>query len=294
MRKHLRHTALTATLSLLAAAAAAQSARSSATTSWPSCSADNKPDATLQVCLRPVAIDRIDQAGATLGLDYRIDYLRSLGGGGQTSKGKDVVDEKDANVVIRDGQLAARLRGTLTAAREKNPHKLIDLTGSWRYAISTLPAYYYAGADLAFETDQSLENKQFTLGLTGAVTKGGIVRASDVGTVILSLARVEPRDDTAREKAEGSLRAFNRWNLEASYSVGVAHRMLRSIDFNYRHYQELSPSRAIRAAGLDQNRRGLVRLNLDRDFFFQYSRGSLPFDQRSVRAVTVGWSMKLD
>jgi hypothetical protein len=291
MCKHLRRAALTATLSLLATAAAAQSAGS--TTSW-SCGAGDKPEATLRICLRPVAIDRTDQPGATLGLGYRIDYLKSLGGGGQTSKGEPVVSDKDADVVLRDGQLAARLRGTFTATRQKNPHKLIDLTGSWQYAISTRPARYYVGADLAFETDQSFENKQFALGLTGAVTKGGIVHASDAGTVILSLARVDPRDVTAREEVEGSLRAFNRWNLEASYSVGVSHRMLRSIDFDYRHYQELSPSRAIRAAGLDRNRQGLVRLNLDRDFFVQYSRGSLPFDQRAVRAVTMGWSMKLD
>lgn len=253
--------------------------------------AERKP---FQATFKPVVIDRADRAGTTLGIDYHLDYLKPLGGRGRTSQGSPVVAAGEENTVITEGELAARLRGTVTASKEKNPHKLIDLEGAWRYVISTTPAWYRLGANLTFETDQSFANKQLAYGLSAAASKVSILKPGDAGSVLLHMARVDPRQDVARKTAEGSLHGFPRWNLEASYSLNLSHPKLRSIDFNYRHYQELSPSRAIRAAGLDRNRLGLVRLNLDQDFFLQYSRGSLPFDQRSVRAVKIGWTAKFE
>jgi hypothetical protein len=253
--------------------------------------AERKP---FQASFKPVVIDSADRVGTTLGLEYDLEYSRSLGGRGRTSQGSDVVAPGEPDVVIKEGELAARLRGTITASKEKNPHKLIDLAGSWHYVISTLPAWYRVGANLTFETDQSFANKQLAYGLSTAVSKVSIVKPGDAGSLLLHFARVNPSDDAARKAAEGSLKAFQRWNLEASYSLNLNHQKLRSIDFNYRYYQELSPSAAIRVAGLDRRWLGLVRANLDNDFFLQYSRGSLPFDQRSVRAVTMGWSIKFD
>jgi hypothetical protein len=256
-----------------------------------STSAERKP---FQATIKPVLIDSASQGSATLGIDYDLDYLRPLGGRGRTSQGQPTVSVSDADVVITEGELSSRLRGTLASSKEKNPNKLVDLAAAWHYVISTVPAWYRLGAGVTYETDQSFENKQFSYGLNLAASKVSILKAGDAGSALISVGRVNPKDDAKRKSAEGKLDDFSRWNLELSYSLNLNHKKLSSIDFNYRHYQEISPSGAIKAVGLDRNRLGLIRLNLEQDFFVQYSRGSLPFDQKSERAVKAGWTTKFE
>ena len=90
--------------------------------------------------------------------------------------------------------------------------------------------------------------------------------------------------------------AYRRWDLEAIYHHNLKGSIgglpLRSLEFQYRHFQELSPKAAIEAAGLDRHRLGTVRLNLGDDKFIAYSRGRLPFDKQSDRAVKIGVAFK--
>lgn len=247
-----------------------------------------------QATIKPVLIDSANQTGTALGIDYDINYVKTLGGKGKTSRGERTVSDSDADVAIREGELVARVRGTMASSKEKNPNKLIDLSAAGHYLVSTVPAWYRVGGNLTYETDQSLANKQLALGASAGASKVSIFQNGDAGSIMFILARVNPIDDTARKTAEGKLDAFQRWNLEVSYSLNINSQKLRSVDVNYRHYQEISPSTAIKNAGLDRNKLGLIRLNLDQGFFLQYSSGSLPFDQRSERAVKVGWTAKFD
>lgn len=253
--------------------------------------ADRKP---FQATIKPVFIDGANQGSSTLGIDYNFNYLRSLGGRGRTSYGQPTISAEDADIIITEGELSSRLRGTLTASKESNPNKLVDFSGAWHYVISTVPAWYRFGAGVTYETDQSYENKQFSYGLNIAASKVSIFNNGDAGSIELSLGRVNPKNDAKRKAADGTLSDFSRLNFELSYSLNLNQNKMRSIDLNYRHYQEISPSNAIRAAGIDRNRLGLIRFNLEQGFFVQYSRGSLPFDQKSERAIKVGWTAKLE
>lgn len=69
---------------------------------------------------------------------------------------------------------------------------------------------------------------------------------------------------------------------------------MKSIEFQYRHYRELSAPASIERSGLDRYRLGTVRLNAGDDYFVAYSRGRLPFDRQSDRAVKIGWSGKFE
>jgi hypothetical protein len=170
---------------------------------------------------------------------------------------------------------------------------IIDFSATSLLVINTLPAYYRLGAVLTYETDQSRENKQTMYGLAGSTTKMNLFRQGDGITLMGNYGVIDPTKDTEREKVLASLDTYKRWNIEASYIIPIHHEKVRSIEFNYRHYQEVSAPAAVKAAGLDRNRLALLRINLAKEFFIEYSAGSLPFDQKEVRAVKVGWSILL-
>jgi hypothetical protein len=246
------------------------------------------------VRIKPVLIDTGSTQGATLGVDYNIQAKYSFSVGDKIGQGEDMFTLDDVNATLRSGQIDLRARGTLTSAKEKNPNKLLEFAAKGVYKINKEAYFLRLGAIATYETDQSFDNRQHMFGVTASVTKVSVLRNGDAGTLILNYGSVKPSNDAERERVLGNLDSFRRVNAELSYSIPVNRKQLRSIDFNYRHYQETGASGAIKAAGLDEQHLGLIRANLDQDFFIQYSRGALPFDLRSERAVKIGWSLKLE
>lgn len=245
-----------------------------------------------QSSFRPVLIQAGGQTESNLGIDYDLSY-RKTRLFAPPEFPSDTVPDGQAQQNIGELDLTLNVRGTLTASKNKTPNKLIDFTGTTNYALSTTPAWYYAGAAIQYESDQSFDNRQWAYGLTGAVALDDILQNGDYANFLIRLARVTPINDPARKSATGKLDAFQRINVEIDYTFNTGHAQVKSINFNYRHYQELASSTPVRQAGLDRNRLGTVRFNLAGGFFAQFSRGSLPFDQRSERAVKIGWSAQL-
>lgn len=239
--------------------------------------------------IKPVVIDSANSSGAALGLDYdfagKYQFWTT-----RTGAGSKIVELDDLDKTFRAGQLDLRARGTLASSKEKNPNKLLDFIGSGVLKLNAPSYWVKLGGTLTFETDQSFDNKQRMFGVTGTVSKVGSFLPGDAGSVIVNYGKVKPTKDEERKKVTGNLNSFRRWDLELSYSIPVNQQRVRSIDFDYRHYQEVSASNPIKVAGLDRNRLGLIRVNLEQNFFVQYSKGSLPFDQKSERAVKIGWS----
>ena len=242
---------------------------------------------------KPVAIDTGAATGISLGVDYdfvgKYQFWTT-----QTGAGSDVVNPDDLDKTFRAGQFDLRARGTLASSKEKNPNKLLDFAANAVLKLNA-PAYWAKlGGTLTFETDQGFDNKQQMFGLTGAVSKVGSFVPGDAGSVIVNYGTVNPTKDDVRKKLVGDLDSFRRWDLEISYSIPINKQKVRSIDLDYRHYKEVSAPAQISASGLDRNRVGLIRINLDQDFCVQYSKGSLPFDQQSQRAVKIGWTAKFE
>jgi hypothetical protein len=195
---------------------------------------------------------------------------------------------------LHSGLFTLKGKGTVTASKDSNPNKLLDLAaelaihrsgggiGSTRF-----------GAMGSFETDQSLDHKQSMYGVAASHTYGYFGLGITYG-------EVKPNKDEDRQKLVGNLDKFKRWNVELAFSMPIGNPFekadsasfvkLRSIEAGYRHYQEVGAAAAIKAAGKDRNRLGVVRVNFEGDYFLQYAKGSLPFDVRGDRSWQVGWT----
>lgn len=245
--------------------------------------------------LKPVVIDSSETSGSALGMDFDFKAKKQFATSKGTSAGSITISPEQADKSEHAGQVDFRLRGTLASSKEKNPNKLVDLASKAVYTYDTDFAYYKVGGVVTYETDQSFDHKQHMFGVAGSMSKVQIAVPGDAGSLLLNYGSVKPTSDTERKAAIGgnASDSYRRWNLEASYSYPINREKIRAIHFDYRHYQETSAPAAVKSAGLDRHRLGLVRLDLDQGFFVQYSKGSLPFDARSVRAVKIGWSTNI-
>jgi hypothetical protein len=248
--------------------------------------------------LRPALIEAKDSSGTTLGLNYELNKQFKFWQNSTTSVGSDVVPADSSQTPLHGGLFLLKGQGTVTASRGTNPNKLLDLSADLSaHRSGGGLGYTQLGAVGAFETDQGFEHKQSLLGLSVSHTLGYF----GLG---LTYAEVKPNKDADRQKLVGNLDKFKRWNAEFAFSMPIhnpyetanssALVKIRSIEAGYRHYQEIGAPSAIKTAGKDRNRLGLVRLNLDGDFFLQYSKGSLPFDKKGERAWQVGWTSKFE
>jgi hypothetical protein len=247
--------------------------------------------------IKPVMLDASKSTGATVGLEYTYFY-RSFRKLDSNDAGKP--DFSFADVVLRSVTTEVRGSGTLAASVERNPNKLLDLGASLRYDRSLgADTVVGAGARLKAETDQSFDDKQFGYSLE---LRGGVNNPlGPEGWLLayLNFGRIDPKGDHARSKALGgaSLSAYPRWDAEAIYHIDLKGRIggtsLRSLEVQYRHFQEVGAPVAIENAGLDRHRLGTVRLNFRDDLFVAFSKGSLPFDKQSDRSVKIGFAYQL-
>lgn len=247
--------------------------------------------------LKPVLLEGSKSDGATLGLDYT--YNRKWAASGSLDdSGADTFDFEKAWSTDRLVEL--RSKGTIATSRERNPNKMIDMALDARYEIKPAASWSFgAGASLKAETDQGLDQRQFGYALQTRTFVNNPI-GHGWGLLFLNYGQVDPAKDDQRKKAlgGGDLKRFDRWDAEAvlhhDLKGSVGGMKLDSIELQYRHFQEVAPSSAIRAAGLNRFRLGTVRVNLDDRMFVAYSRGRLPFDKQTDRTVKIGFSLKLD
>jgi hypothetical protein len=243
--------------------------------------------------IKPVLLDTDKTTGTSLALDYAFNKRIRFWAPGKTTVDSDVIPEGTEGMVIRSGELLLLARGTIASSSAKTSNKLLDFSAMPLLVINTLPAYYKLGGTVTYETDQSREHKQTMYGAAGSFTKINLLAQGDGVTLMAAYGKVDPTADTERKKLLGTLDIYKRWNAELSYIIPIRNEQVRSIEFDYRHYQEVDAPALVKGAGLDRNKLGLIRVNLANEFFVEYSAGTLPFDQRTVRAVKVGWSLKL-
>lgn len=258
--------------------------------------------------VKPVALDAKGGSGTVLGIDY--NYKKSVFSGGaclgSSNAGQGEIDP-NAPRCERGYQFDAA--GTIVSSAEKNPNKLLDFSGSYRHRIKHRALMQSYGAQAKYETDQSFENKQFVAGGTATATyifglpssgetnNGPKFLDNSVVALDFGIARVNPATDKARKTALAGapLDSYQRWDVEGyfNYLPPGDWKFVKTVEFNYRHFQELNPPAAVKQAGLQRHRLGIVRINLPEKFFVQYSKGSLPFDTKSERVVKFGLEYKI-
>jgi len=117
-------------------------------------------------------------------------------------------------------------------------------------------------------------------------------RGSNIPTIRLALARVDPSENDGRE-ALGVTSSYTRFNLEAAYRSLVAH--VGDGDFflesDLRWYHELGAPSVIRTAGLDEFTYFAAALTSTQGPFVSYSAGRLPLDAASDQVYELGWKL---
>jgi len=257
----------------------------------------NKPQG-LQIT--PVLVQASQSGAAALGLDYQWRHSRWLDSSrGNTQEFPDGLDGHVLGAAM--WELAAL--GSLTSASNKasRPPQSLDATAA--YVLRSLSGYARVGLTARLETTQDLDKRQSQFGLSGVLAKSSALMPGDTASVLAVYGTVQPDKDVERQALLGHLRRYERWNLEATYNMPLMRtsetsddpvwRKPRSLELGYRHWQEVDAPSALRSARLDRQRLGFVRLDFDGGYFIEYAKGRQPFDQKSQRAIKLGWSLKL-
>lgn len=119
-------------------------------------------------------------------------------------------------------------------------------------------------------------------------------RGSALPTVLFSLDRVHPVDDTLRTSV-GAGEAFARFAFEAGFRT-LAGRVASGQLFaeaNVRYYREIGPEQAIVDLGIDEAFLFVVSLTGPGGAYVSYSSGELPFDRRSDRVYGLGFRYRI-
>lgn len=244
--------------------------------------------------VRPAVLDSDNDNGATVGLDYTfkqtvplVDFDKDGGGGGLGTQG----------LTLGSAALSLEGQGTVTASTDRNPRNLVDAKATLKAHFGSVAfGSFEAGGFVKVEADQTFDNVQSVFGGRATYAKVGILPGKkDVFALDLHYGRVDPSDDELRKAALGvtHLDSYDRLEFEALYIYPVGGKVIDTIEFNYRRFQEIDAAPAIRAAKLRVHELGTVRVGLQGDFFIAYSAGKLPFDAKNDQTIAIGLSYKL-
>ncbi len=245
--------------------------------------------------IKPQVIDAENGDGTILGLEYKYQRTFRLDDYATSDSGPTPIPSPDDGGIT----LAVDSKGFLTADADRNPRNLIDarvtLNAEWNPGFQSPVGRMLIGAFIKGEADQTLGQHQTVFGARGFYGDRGIFDDDDFLFIDLGYGRVEPGEDEARAMALGAtdLDAFDRIDLEAGYLWRTGRNPVRTIEVNYRLYQEVDALPAVAAAGLDRSELMTIRLGLPGDFFIGYSTGKLPFDRTDDQALEIGLSYKL-
>lgn len=266
------------------------------------CQAQNgpaSPSTSSELRLMPALVQSSQSGASALGLDYAWTYLRRLESGQVSLRDLPSLD----GVFLHAAVLALDARGSLSSAPSDLVRPLQSFDATAAYELRSKPIYARVGLTGRLETTQDLDKRQSQFGLSGLLAKSNALTLGDTVSVLTLYGTVQPDKDEERKTLLGQLSRYERWTLEATYSMPLMRaseakddpiwRKPRSLELGYRHWQEVDAPYALRSAGLDRQRLGYLRLNLDGDYFIQFSKGRQPFDQKSQRAIKLGWELKL-
>ena len=191
----------------------------------------------------------------------------------------------------------------LTNAVNINKQAAIDeLDAMFENALSPLGGYqwYTFGVDLGLEADQEFKAKQkkisgFVYGQYESWTKSSFIGAMGiVPSIRIGVDSIDPNKETPRALA-GDNSSYYRISGEASLWVplGRFNDQPLVLTFNYRTYDELSPSDITKNAKFDNYRLRTYALRGPYGLYVSYSSGQLPMNFQSEQLIELGLKLHL-
>lgn len=156
--------------------------------------------------------------------------------------------------------------------------------------------FFKYGVDAGYEADQEFDAKN---AISGAYIfaqyeswdKGSFLgNTGIIPSIRFSIDDVDPSSQTPRAMA-GDDSSYSRVSGEISLwkPLNQLFATPAALTFNYRTYQELSPSDIVEAANLDKYHLRTVSLTGASGLFVSYSSGRLPFDLQDQQTVELGF-----
>jgi hypothetical protein len=176
------------------------------------------------------------------------------------------------------------------------------LTAMFENALSPLAGYqwYTFGVDLGLEADQEFKAKQnkisgFVYGQYESWTKSSFIGTMGiVPSIRIGVDSIDPNKETPRALA-GDDSSYYRISGEASLWVplGKVSNQPLALTFNYRTYDELSPSDITKSAKFDKYRLRTYALSGPYGLYVSYSSGQLPMSFQSEQLIELGLKLHL-
>lgn len=176
------------------------------------------------------------------------------------------------------------------------------LAAMFESALSPLAGYqwYTFGVDLGLEADQKFKAKQnkisgFVYGQYESWTKSSFIGTMGiVPSIRIGVDSIDPNKETPRALA-GDDSSYYRISGEASLWVplGKVSNQPLALTFNYRTYDELSPSDITKSAKFDKYRLRTYALSGPYGLYVSYSSGQLPMSFQSEQLIELGLKLHL-
>ncbi|MBI3885140.1 MAG: hypothetical protein HY302_05355 [Opitutae bacterium] len=113
--------------------------------------------------------------------------------------------------------------------------------------------------------------------------------------VLVGLEQVDPQKNAGRLALDPDDSKYGRWRGELAMKTKVARIGGKDVWAfgSYRVFREISPSAAIRNAGLARSEYWAVGVEMENGLGFTYSKGRLPFDRKSEQVFDLGYKFNL-
>jgi hypothetical protein len=259
-----------------------------------------------------VAYKKAANPANLLETNIHYDYLHYKGGTLKTKDGAFFTEEN-------------RLEDSLTNIDDMNSKEAIQLWKQFGEGLVFSNEYFYGlSPSFGFETNQDFSRVQATPGvlltlgakawndqnplakcnifdypfallrLLFGTDKAFTPYGSVIPTIQFGFNYIKPTNDTIREKVQGNLNAYPRFKFETGFKslVSTIDKQNVYFDCDFRFYQEIDPSAAIKKAKLDQQTYFVMALETASGFYVSYSTGQLPFDVKSDQVYSLGFNYK--
>jgi hypothetical protein len=157
-------------------------------------------------------------------------------------------------------------------------------------------SFFDFGLDIGYETNQSFDAKNRTIGGFAYYSYENHNPSSFIGAfnikpaILINIESVSPSDETPRAMA-GDDSSFERISYEFSLNMPLDEffNVPYTFTYNFRGYEEVSPSDLVEAANLDKYRLRTYSLITPVGLIASYSSGRLPFGLEDENIVSLGF-----
>jgi len=157
-------------------------------------------------------------------------------------------------------------------------------------------SFFDFGLDIGYETNQSFDAKNRTIGGFAYYSYENHNPSSFIGAfnikpaILINIESVSPSDETPRAMA-GDDSSFERISYEFSLNIPLDEffNVPYTFTYNFRGYEEVSPSDVVEAANLNKYRLRTYSLITPIGLIASYSSGRLPFGLENENIVSLGF-----